>query len=100
MEEAGCVIREIVPICSFFAHPARSSEKSHLFCGRVDARGIGGVHGLRDEGEDIRVLPMRCNLAFALLKAGRVNSAWPLIALQWLSKNRAALRRRWRESPR
>lgn len=100
LEEAGCEIHELVPVAGFYAHPARSSEKSFLYCGRVDAGGAGGVHGLAQEGEDIRVLAMPSGEALALLASGRINSAWPIIALQWLAANRDALRSRWCEQGR
>jgi ADP-ribose pyrophosphatase len=94
-EEAGLAVRRIEPIARFFATPAKSSELTHLFCGEVDARGAGGVHGLAHEGEDIRVMPMPAGEAFALLEAGRVDSAWPMIALMWLRCHRDRLRRTW-----
>lgn len=95
LEEAGCAIGELVPVARFYASPAKSSERSHLFCGRVDATHAGGIHGLAREGEDIRVLAMPAPEALALLAAGRIQAAWPIIALQWLAANREELRRRW-----
>lgn len=96
MEEAGLTVGRLEPISRFYATPAKSSELSHLFCGEVDASGAGGVHGLAHEGEDIRVLPMPAEEAFALLDAGRIDSAWPIIALMWLRANRARLRAQWK----
>ena len=95
VEEAGLAVRRIEPIARFFATPSKSSELSHLFCGEVDASGAGGVHGLAHEGEDIRVVPMPAEEAFALLETGRIDSAWPMIALMWLRANRERLRRAW-----
>lgn len=97
LEEAGLEILALEPITRFYAHPAKSSELSHLFCGRVDARDAGGVHGLAHEGEDIRVRVLPSDEALALVASGRINSAWPLIALGWLAREREALRRRWRD---
>ena len=94
-EEAGLAVRRIEPIARFFATPSKSSELTHLFCGEVDATGAGGVHGLAHEGEDIRVIPMPAEQAFALLETGRIDSAWPMIALMWLQTHRARLRRAW-----
>jgi ADP-ribose pyrophosphatase len=95
MEEAGCSIRAIEPVTTFYATPAKSSERSFLFCGQVDAARAGGVHGLAHEGEDIRVVPLPVAGALALLDAGRINSAWPMIALQWLARHRERLQARW-----
>ena len=95
MEEAGLVVRRIEPIARFFAMPSKSSELTHLFCGEVDALRAGGVHGLAHEGEDIRVIPMPAEEALALLDVGRIDSAWPMIALMWLQTHRERLRRAW-----
>lgn len=95
VEEAGLTISDLMPITTFYASPSKTTERSHLFCGRVDASAAGGVHGLADEGEDIRVLPMATDEALDLLERGRINSAWPMIALQWLALNRERLRRVW-----
>jgi len=96
-EEAGLAVRRIESIARFFATPAKSSELTHLFCGEVDASGAGGVHGLAHEGEDIRVIPMPAEHAFDLLRIGRIDSAWPMIALMWLQAHRERLRRDWSE---
>ena len=94
-EEAGLAVRRIEPIARFFATPSKSSELTHLYCGEVDASGAGGVHGLAHEGEDIRVIALRAEQAFALLETGRIDSAWPMIALMWLRRHRARLRLAW-----
>jgi len=50
---------------------------------------------LAHEGEDIRVIPMPAGQAFDLLESGRIDSAWPIIALMWLQTHRERLRRTW-----
>lgn len=92
VEEAGCVIQTLEPITRFYATPAKSSERSYLYCGLVDAANVGGVHGLVHEGEDIRVVPFAAEEALALVDDGTINSAWPIIALQWLARHRERLR--------
>lgn len=96
LEEAGCEVTDLLPITTFYATPAKSTERSHLFVGRVDASKADGIHGLAHEGEDIRVLPMPVDEAMRLLAEGRINSAWPIIALLWLATNREAVREAWR----
>ena len=92
IEEAGCAIQTLEPITRFYATPAKSSEHSYLYCGLVDAANAGGVHGLVHEGEDIRVVPLAADDALALVDNGTINSAWPIIALQWLARHRERLR--------
>ncbi len=95
VEEAGCHIAELEPIAEFILSPGGCSERIHLFCGRVDSRGLGGVHGVREEGEDIRVSVVDHAQAMAWLAAGKVTSATTIIALQWLALHRQELRSRW-----
>ncbi|MGQ4809973.1 ADP-ribose pyrophosphatase [Candidatus Entotheonellaceae bacterium PAL068K] len=95
VEESGCRLHEIVPICEYLVSPGGTSERLSLFCGRVDASQAGGIHGLANEHEDIRVVAMLVDQAVAKLHDGTLQSAAPIIALQWLLLNRDSLRRRW-----
>jgi len=54
-EEAGIEVMDLMPICRYLVSPGGSSESVILFCGRVDSRGAGGIHGLAAEHEDIKV---------------------------------------------
>ncbi len=95
MEEAGCELQELELICEYLVSPGGTSERITLYCGRVDASGAGGIHGLVEEHEDIRVTPVPFVRAMELLREGRINSAAPIIALQWLALNRERLRSTW-----
>src|SRR5262245_58116887 len=95
IEEANCAIQDIVHICDYFVSPGGTSECISLFCGKVDAAGVGGVCGLEEEAEDIRVIVVPFPEALAQLQAGNIRSAAPIIALQWLQLNHDHLRTRW-----
>lgn len=94
-EEAGCEIRRLIRIGEFFTTPGGSSERITLFCGIVNASGCGGIHGLEEEDEDIRVETVCFDEAWALLENGAIDSAIPIIALQWLAMNRERLRQEY-----
>lgn len=94
-EEAGCEVHELVPVHRYTVSPGGTSESCQLYCGRVDSRGIGGVHGVAAEHEDIRVSVVPYADALALLGTPRVGNAVTVIALQWLALNRERLRRLW-----
>lgn len=94
-EEAGLELLDLVPACTYFASPGGSTETCQVFIGRVDAAGAGGIFGLADEGEDIRVHVVPLATALAWLDDGRVHAATTVIALQWLALHRAALQERW-----
>lgn len=95
VEEANCQITDLLPICEYFVSPGGTSERISLFCGRVDASQVGGVHGLAEESEDIRVVAVPAAEAIRYIQTGRIISAAPIIALQWLQLHREALRQRW-----
>lgn len=96
IEEAGCRIEKLIPICTYLVSPGGTTERIHLFCGRVDASSASGIHGLVEEGEDIRVVVMSWDEAVDALYRGRLNSAAPIIAMQWLLLNRDHVRAQWR----
>ncbi|MFZ5756973.1 MAG: NUDIX domain-containing protein [Pseudomonadota bacterium] len=91
VEEAGCEILALLPIARYLPSPGGSDEFVHLFLGLVDSEGVGGLHGLADENEDIRVHRVPLATARVLLESGRINNAATLIALQWLLLNRARI---------
>lgn len=95
MEEAGCTIIEMESIPGFYPSAGGSSEYIHLFCGRVDSRGIGGIHGLDHENEDIRVMVEPAERALQRLFQGDIDSGNAVVALQWLALNRDRLRAQW-----
>lgn len=96
-EEAGLTLCQTEFICDYLVSPGGTSERIALFCGRVDASTAAGIHGLAEEGEDIRVSRVSYREATELLAAGRLNSASVIIAMQWLMLNRGRLRERWGE---
>lgn len=98
-EEAGIEIGELVPVADYLSSPGILSETVTLYCGRVDAAGAGGIHGVEHEGEDIRVFTAPFAEIETWLTEGRVSNSHLLIALQWLALNRERLRRDWRGTP-
>ena len=95
IEEAGCEIKQLIKINDFFTSPGGTSELLSLFCGKVDTSNVGGIHGLDHEDEDIAVTAMKFNDVYQLLLDGKILSAIPIIAIQWLYINRAKLRQQW-----
>jgi ADP-ribose pyrophosphatase len=95
-EEAGLTVTgELVPIHRFITSPGGSTETVALFCGSVDASRAGGIHGLADEHEDIKVVVKPYADIRRLLRDGGIDNAFTLVALYWLVANRSRLRRRW-----
>lgn len=95
VEETGCTVLDLIPVHDYLVSPGCSSETVKLFCARVDASRAGGIHGLKEEGEDIRVDVVPADEALQALAAGRVNTSLGIIGLQWLALNRDKLRALW-----
>lgn len=94
-EEAGCEVQDLIPVCEFLVSPGTTCERNYLYCGRVDATKADGIHGIDDEGEDIRVLVLKTDAAIGELYGGRINSTTGIIALQWLALHREQIRKQW-----
>lgn len=86
-EEANLTISKLIPIYNYYSTPGGSSEKVTLYCGITDTSNAGGIHGLDDEHEDIKVHVLKVPEAFDMLNQGKINNASSIIALQWLKLN-------------
>ena len=94
-EEAGITFSSLWPITRYFPSPGGSTEFVHLFLGRCSTVGVGGLHGLEEEAEDIRVTVWAYEDALQAVRDGRISNAASIIALQWLALNRAEVRGLW-----
>ncbi len=95
VEEAGCTVTDLIPIHRYYSSPGSCNELIEVYFARTDTTGLGGIHGIDEEGEDIRVHVVSSDTAFEWLDQGRIDSAMPIIALQWFRLNRDAIRRQW-----
>ncbi len=66
-----------------------------IFCARVDAAALGGLHGLEAEGEDIKVHVIPLEEAIKLVAEGVIDNAGTIIALQWLQLNLDKVLQNW-----
>lgn len=94
-EEAGLTFSALWPITRYFPSPGGSTEFVHVFLGRCDSTHAGGLHGLDEEAEDIRVTKWAYEDALQAVRDGRISNAASIIALQWLALNRAEVRGLW-----
>jgi ADP-ribose pyrophosphatase len=95
-EETGVtLIGEPVLIQRYLPSTGGSDESVFLFCGRADATAAGGVHGLAEEHENIRVVVKTLAEIETMIEAGAIESSHTLIGLYWLLRHRDHLRRLW-----
>jgi ADP-ribose pyrophosphatase len=96
-EEAGIeILGDLVPVHRFMPSPGACTEQVDLYCGRVDAQGAGGIHGLAQEHEDIKVVVLSYRAVMKKLRDDEIKNGLTALALYWLAAHRAELRRRWR----
>lgn len=95
VEEAGAEVLDLEYICEYFPSPGGSNEKLTLYCGGINSEGVGGVHGLEEEGEDIWVQVMSRKDAWHALEENYIGNAATIIALQWLQMHWQRLQEKW-----
>ncbi|WP_286236750.1 NUDIX domain-containing protein [Neptuniibacter halophilus] len=95
VEEAGAELGEVLHITRFAPSTGGTREYIDLLCASVDSEGVEGIHGLAEEGEDIKVHTLAVADAYKLVQSGKINNAPAIIALQWLQLNQADLDQRW-----
>ena len=94
-EEANLELQELLPVMTYYPSPGASDERVYLYVGRCSTVGVGGVFGLAEEGEDIRVHVWPLEDALQAVTEGRINKAASIIALQWLALNKQQVRAGW-----
>jgi ADP-ribose pyrophosphatase len=94
-EEAGLDMGALAFVCDYIASPGAMTHSVKVYVGQVDAEGTGGVFGVPEEHEDIRVEAVPFDEAMTLMRIGRIQDAAGIIALQWMALHRDALRGTW-----
>lgn len=91
LEEADVVLTDVVPMLRYLPSPGGSDESLHLYLGKADLQNAGGLHGLAEEGEDIRAFTVPTQTALDWLESGKINNSMTVIALQWWQLHRTEL---------
>ncbi len=94
-EEAGCRVTDLLPMFKYYSSPGGSNEQIQIFLGQTQSSQINGIHGLDEEGEDIKVHVISSQQAFDWLDSGKIDSAAPIIALQWFRLNYQRIKKNW-----
>ncbi|MGQ8364994.1 NUDIX domain-containing protein [Glaciecola sp. 1036] len=94
-EEANLVLDKVFEIPSFLVSPGGTTERIYAYIGKVDASNAGGVHGLDEETEDIRVHRVSEAVAKEWLLSGKLENATAIILLQWFFLNKQNILDAW-----
>src|SRR5512132_1940924 len=92
IEEAGCEISHLERIGVILTSPGGSSETVTLYLGLTHAPETGGIHGLDEEHEDIRVLVAPPEEVWRWIDTGRIVNGPSLVGLQWFRIHQERLR--------
>lgn len=98
VEESGCTIGRLEHICNYLVTPGISTETIALFVAEADSRTAGGLHGLAEEGEDIRTIVLPFTDLAPLLASGKMTNATAIIAAQWLLLHHDRLHTEWTDT--
>ena len=95
IEETGCQIDKLDFIGHYFVSPGGTSETVFSFIGRVDSLAAGGIHGVTEEGEELKAFVVSSDEAFSWIDTNSVSNGTTMIMLMWLRHNKARLRKSW-----
>ncbi|WP_318433634.1 ADP-ribose diphosphatase [Photobacterium leiognathi] len=93
VEEAGLTVAELEQVTRYLSSSGGCSEMLDIFVGTVDSTQAGGIHGLAEESEDIRVHVVSREQAYEWVESGKIENAASIIALQWLQLNYSRLQK-------
>ncbi len=89
MEEAGITLIDCTPAFTVFVSPGSITEKIHCFVGTYrGAVANGSGFGIAHEGEDIEVMEMDFDKAFAMIGRGEIVDSKTILLLQHLALTR------------
>ncbi|WP_196161349.1 NUDIX domain-containing protein [Reinekea sp. G2M2-21] len=94
-EETGLELGRLRKIMEYLPSPGGTNERIHLYVGEVDSAKASGLHGLEEEGEDIRVFTTSLQEAYEMINDGSIRNAASIIALQWLQLHESTLKDEW-----
>ena len=99
-EEANIVLdaEQLVHLTNYYSSPGGTSERIHLYAAPLDCKNVGGVYGLDEEGEDIKVHVLPLTDALAMVNDGTINNAMTIIGIQWLALNAQQLIEHWNKT--
>jgi ADP-ribose pyrophosphatase len=95
IEEAGVELKRLHFVTRYLPSAGGSNERIYLYVAEADSENASGIHGLDEEGEDIRVHTVPFDQAFEWVESGVINNAAAIIALQWFRLNQEKLKAQW-----
>ena len=84
MEETGYLVENPKHLFDAYMSPGTVTERVSFFAAEIDlTKKTGEGGGLADEGEDIEVLDIDLDVAFAMIASGEICDGKTIMLLQW-----------------
>jgi len=87
VEESGCELNQIRHLFSFYPSAGACDEIFHLYVAQAALPAEGGVFGMPDESENIKLHIIDYSDLRILLQSNRLKNAPVIMALQWLQQH-------------
>ncbi|MFW2094658.1 MULTISPECIES: NUDIX domain-containing protein [unclassified Acinetobacter] len=87
VEESGCELNQIRHLFSFYPSAGACDEIFHLYVAQAALPAEGGVFGMPDESENIKLHIIDYSDLCILLQSNRLKNAPVIMALQWLQQH-------------
>lgn len=92
LEESGCELDQIELLFSFYPSAGACDEIFHLYVAHAELPKDGGIFGMPDEGENIKLHIIDYVDLKLLLQSNRLRNAPVIMALQWLQQHLQTLK--------
>lgn len=84
MEETGYLVEDARHLFDAYMSPGAVTERVSFFAAEIDhSKKTGEGGGLAGEGEDIEILDLDLDEAFAMIASGEIRDAKTIMLLQW-----------------
>ena len=87
LEESGCKIDQLQHLFSFYPSAGACNEIFHLYRAEATLPSEGGIFGMPDEGENIKLHIIEYAKLDILFNSNRLRNAPVIMALQWLKQH-------------
>lgn len=91
LEESGCSIDQLTKLFSFYPSAGACNEIFHLYVAEAELPSQGGIFGMPDESENIKLHILPYSAIENLLQGSRLCNAPVIMAMQWLQQHVATL---------
>ena len=92
LEESGCEINQLQKLFRFYPSAGACNEIFHLYVAEAKLPDQGGIFGMPDESENIKLHLLPYSAIDDLLQGSRLCNAPVIMAVQWLQQHVATLK--------